>query len=228
MLTPARVEKIKDLVRQRQTDLTLILENIHDPHNIGAILRSCDGVGISEIYVIYSEESKNSEEKYVGRNASSGATKWVKVHFFKDIQACFSEVRKKYDFIWATHLGEKASSLYELDLSQKVALAFGNERDGLSEEVLRLSDGNYIIPMHGMIQSLNVSVACAISLFEASRQRDKLGRYDQPFDSKDPIMVERFKAEAKKDMQRIFTQDPAQFDILVNELLTPKQSQDLV
>ena len=93
------------------------------------------------------------------------------------MEACFAHVRKNYDKIYSTHLEEQPTSLYELDLTQSVALMFGNEKDGLSKLSLSYSDGNFIIPQMGMVQSLNISVACAVSIYEALRQREVAGMY---------------------------------------------------
>lgn len=178
-MTPQREEKFRRVVAQRQFNLTVVLENVHDPHNIGAVMRTCDAVGISEIYVLYTEEQLTEETLQVGTSAASGAKKWVQVHLFEDTAACFSAIREKYDHIFATHLAEDAKSLYDLDLTASVALLFGNEKDGISEASLAYTDGNFLIPQMGMVQSLNISVACAVSLYEALRQRQQAGLYEQ-------------------------------------------------
>ena len=89
------------------------------------------------------------------------------------------EIRKRYDKVYATHLGVQSHSLYELDLTQKVALVFGNEHAGVSDEIRAMADGNFIIPQVGMIRSLNISVACAVSLYEAFRQKQHAGHYEK-------------------------------------------------
>ena len=176
-----RIRKYKSVISNRQ-NLTVILENVHDPHNIGAVVRSCDAVGISEIFIVYSIGSHDSISKKVGKNTSSGARTWIKTHYFTDLQTCFTEVRLRYDKIYGTHLSTDSESLYGLDLTQPLALMFGNEHLGISKEALRLLDGNFIIPQYGMVQSLNISVACAVSLFEAARQREVKNMYDKTFD----------------------------------------------
>jgi tRNA (guanosine-2'-O-)-methyltransferase len=176
-MTPEREAKFKKVIEGRQPDLTVIMENIHDPHNISAILRSCDAVGILEVHVINTVEST---VKKLGKKSSASAKKWIKVHYYKTVEACIGELKNKGFAIWSTHLSADAKELYELELAKPVALAFGNEHKGVSEELLSHSDGNFIIPMMGMIPSLNVSVACAVSLYEAYRQRAAAGSYDQP------------------------------------------------
>lgn len=178
-MTPKREDKFRRVVAKRQFNLTVVLENVHDPHNIGAVMRTCDAVGVREIYVLYTEDQLTEETLQVGKSAASGAKKWVEVHLFQDVASCFGAIRKKYNHILATHLAENAKSLYDLDLTDSVAILFGNEKDGVSQEALSFTDGNLIIPQMGMVQSLNISVACAVTLYEALRQRQLAGCYDQ-------------------------------------------------
>ena len=170
-MTPERTAKFKKVVRERQANLTVILENVHDIHNIGAVLRSCDSIGIREIYVLYSDPRLNQDELLLGKRASSGARKWVDVHFFTETKACFTQVKSRYDKIYGTHLDADAVGMYQMDLTQSIALLFGNEHEGVSPEALRYCDGNFVIPQVGMVESLNISVACAVTLYEAYRQR---------------------------------------------------------
>lgn len=177
-MTEERLHKFKIAAQRRQSNLTVILENVHDPHNLGAVLRSCDSVGINEIFVLYTDPSLVDRDHIkLNKRTSSGARRWVDVHLYADVEACFAHVRKNYDKIYSTHLEEQPTSLYELDLTQSVALMFGNEKDGLSERSLSYSDGNFIIPQMGMVQSLNISVACAVSIYEALRQREVASMY---------------------------------------------------
>lgn len=177
-MTEERLHKFKIATQRRQANLTVILENVHDPHNLGAVLRSCDSVGIKEIFVLYTDPALMDREHIkLNKRTSSGARRWVDVHLYKDVAACFAHIRKGYKKIYSTHLEEQPTSLYELDLTQSVALMFGNEKDGLSEQSLSYSDGNFIIPQMGMVQSLNISVACAVSIYEALRQREVAGMY---------------------------------------------------
>ena len=178
-LSPEREAKFRRVVSRRQPDLTVILENVYDTHNIGAVLRSCDSVGISEIFALYNEPGKGVKRVIIGKKTSAGSRKWVDVHYFQDTISCFETVRKKYRRILCTHLEEPAATLYELDLTQPTALLFGNERDGVTEASRALCDGNFIIPMMGMAASLNISVACAVSLYEAGRQRQMAGMYGE-------------------------------------------------
>jgi len=159
---------LQRVLDKRQDDLTVIFENVNDPHNIAAVLRTCDAVGISEVYVLNTRENKH---KRFSRTASSSANKWIKVHSFSEVKSCFEAVRLKYPTIYSTHLGEDSKDLYDLNLTAPTALVFGNEKDGVSADCLPYCDGNFIIPQVGMIESLNISVACAVSVYEAFRQK---------------------------------------------------------
>jgi tRNA (guanosine-2'-O-)-methyltransferase len=175
-MTPERREKLQSVLRKRQDDITIVLENVFDPHNISAVMRTCDAVGVQEVYVL---NTKIPRHKKWGAKSSSSAAKWLTVYQFENAEECFSELRKKYLKILTTHLSSDALNLYEIDLTQPVALVFGNEHSGVSEEIRNLADGNFIIPQAGIIRSLNISVACAVTLYEAYRQKTLAGHYDK-------------------------------------------------
>jgi tRNA (guanosine-2'-O-)-methyltransferase len=162
-----RIERIKRVLAQRQPDLSVVMENIHDPHNVSAVLRSCDAVGILRVELLYTVE----KFPRIGKKSSSSANKWLEVRKHKSVDECYRILRNEGFAIYATHLGGSSVSLYDLDLTKKVALVFGNEHRGVSDEAATRADGAFQIPMLGMIQSLNVSVACAVSLYEVLRQR---------------------------------------------------------
>jgi len=173
--TEIRKEKIRAVLAKRQPSLTVVAENITDPHNLSAMLRSCDAVGILEVCLVY--DGKQPFPK-LGEKSSASAKKWVNIRKFLSITECYKSLRTEGKKVYSTHLGKESISLFDLDLTQPVALVFGNEHTGLSEEATELADANFIIPQTGMIQSLNISVACAVSLYEAFRQRQKAGMYD--------------------------------------------------
>jgi tRNA (guanosine-2'-O-)-methyltransferase len=175
-MTPERRERLLSVLNKRQNDLTVVLENVFDPHNISAVMRTCDAVGVQEIYVL---NTKIPRHKKWGAKSSSSAAKWLTVHQFTDANACFEALRAKYSRILTTYLSAEASPLYELDLTQPTALVFGNEHSGVSEEIVAMADGNFIIPQVGIIRSLNISVACAVTLYEAYRQKEQAGHYAQ-------------------------------------------------
>jgi tRNA (guanosine-2'-O-)-methyltransferase len=176
-MTPERFERLTSVLNKRQPDLTVVLENVFDPHNISAVMRTCDAVGIQDIYIL---NNKIPPHKKWGAKSSSSAAKWLTIHQFTDANECFAELRKNYKKIYATHLSSDAVSLHELNLTEPVALLFGNEHSGVSEEIIAMADGNFIIPQVGIIKSLNISVACAVTLYEAFRQKQNAGHYIAP------------------------------------------------
>ncbi|MBK8620548.1 MAG: RNA methyltransferase [Saprospiraceae bacterium] len=180
-LTEERKIKLQHAAANSQLNAAVVLENVHDPHNIGAVLRSCDSVGIRDVFVLYNEESENARKLSVGLNSSSGALKWVRVHFYEDTNKCMLEVKKRYGLVAGTHLSEKSVPLYDMDLTSSIAFVFGNERDGISNKVKSFLDTNFIIPQFGMVQSLNISVACAVTVFEMARQRMLHGMYNSVY-----------------------------------------------
>ncbi|HYF30584.1 MAG TPA: RNA methyltransferase [Chitinophagaceae bacterium] len=175
-MTPERREKLLSVLHKRQNDLAVVLENVQDPHNISAVMRTCDAVGIQDVYVL---NTRIPRHKKFGPRSSSSAAKWLTVHQFEDAGACFSELRKKYARILTTHLSSDAVNLHDIDFTESIALVFGNEHSGVSEEIRALADGNFIIPQVGIIRSLNISVACAVTLYEAYRQKMLAGHYEK-------------------------------------------------
>ena len=173
-MTPERLQKMLTVLQKRQNDLTVVLENVFDPHNVSAVMRSCDAVGVQEIFVV---DTIAPPAKRWGYRSSGSAYKWITVHQFTNLDACITAVRQKYERILTTHLAADAVSLYELDLTLKLGLVFGNEQNGVSAELNAAADGNFVIPQIGMIPSLNISVACAVTLYEAYRQKRLAGHY---------------------------------------------------
>ncbi len=176
-MTPERYTRLTTVLNKRQPDITVVLENVFDPHNISAVMRTCDAIGIQDIYIL---NHKIAPHKKWGEKSSSSAVKWLTIHQFTDASECFITLRKKYKKIYTTHLSSDAVSLHDLDLTESVALIFGNEHSGVSEEIIAMADGNFIIPQVGIIKSLNISVACAVSLYEAYRQKNNAGHYNDP------------------------------------------------
>ena len=175
-MTPERRAKLESVLSKRQNDITIVLENVFDPHNISAVMRTCDAVGVQELYVL---NTKIPPHKKWGSKSSSSAAKWLTIYQFENAEECFSELRKKYSNILTTHLSSDAVNLYAIDLTRPLALVFGNEHSGVSEEIRCMADGNFIIPQAGIIRSLNISVACAVTLYEAYRQKTMAGHYDK-------------------------------------------------
>jgi tRNA (guanosine-2'-O-)-methyltransferase len=175
-MTEHRFNRLASVINHRQPDLTIVLENVFDPHNISAVMRTCDAVGIQNIYIL---NNRIPPHKKWGNKSSSTAAKWLTIHQFTDIEECFTEIRKKYQKVYASHLGENSMNVYKMNFTESVALIFGNETFGVSDEIRKYADGDFIIPQMGIIKSLNISVACAVTLYEAFRQKNQQGHYDK-------------------------------------------------
>ncbi len=174
-MTPERNERLTAVLHKRQPDLTIVLENVFDPHNISAVMRTADAVGIQDIFIL---NNKIPPHRKWGAKSSSSAAKWLTIHQYTNADDCFAELRKRYKKIYTTHLSTDAVGLHQLNLTESVALIFGNEHSGVSDEIISKADGNFIIPQVGIIKSLNISVACAVTLYEAFRQKSNAGHYD--------------------------------------------------
>lgn len=175
--TDERTTKLTGALERRQPTLVVVLENVHDPHNIGAILRSCDAVGVLKVCMVYTIEEP---PKLLNSPAASGVIKWLELERFTSIKTCFDRLRNDGFQVLSTKIDSGAKHLYEYDLCVPTALVLGNEHRGISEEAAKLSDGLLYIPMMGMVESVNVSVAAAVCLFEAMRQRIEKQMYDVP------------------------------------------------
>lgn len=175
-MTPERKARLEAVLSHRQPDITIVLENVFDPHNISAVMRTCDAIGVQDIYIL---NTRIPRHKKWGSRSSSSAAKWLTIHQFDNLDACVTELRKQYKRILTTHLSSDAVSLHAIDFTESIALVFGNEHAGVSDELRAVADGNFIIPQVGIIRSLNISVACAVTLYEAFRQKNNAGQYDQ-------------------------------------------------
>lgn len=175
MPTLKRIKRLIRVLNKRQPDLVVVLEHIKNPHNLSAILRSCDAFGVQSVYVIREGRSIG-----ISKTVASGSHRWLDIHLFEKTTDCLSLLKEEGFSILTTHLGEKAKDIRKVDLTKKVAIVIGSELEGVSEEALKFSDENIVIPIIGFVQSFNVSVATAIILYEAFRQRDEKGYYNKP------------------------------------------------
>jgi tRNA (guanosine-2'-O-)-methyltransferase len=175
-MTPERREKLLSVLDKRQNNLTVVLENVFDPHNETAVMRTCDSVGIQDVFMI---NNRIPPQKNWGFRSGGSAKKWLTIHQFTNVADCFKELRSKYNKIFTTHLASDSVRLYDIDFTESIALIFGNERFGVSEEARALADNNFVIPQCGIIESLNISVACAVTIYEAYRQKEQAGHYKQ-------------------------------------------------
>lgn len=174
MKSVTRRQRIEWVLANRQPDLTVLFENVTDPHNISAALRSADATGVEEVYIITDAAKKFSK---LGKKSSASAAKWLTIHHFTDMRECLAAVRMKYSRVLASSVAGLATPLFSMDFSNSTALLFGNEHEGVKPETIALCDGTFTIPQAGMIQSLNISVACAVTLYEAFRQRTEKKLY---------------------------------------------------
>ncbi len=168
MVSEARRQKIKAVMAKRRSDLTVVLEDLYDPHNAAAIWRTCDAYGVGMVNLIFAKQTPYDPKK-LGKSSSATANKWLNFRTFHNTRTCLQELKAQEFKIVATVLDQQAQNIYEFTWPKKVALLVGNEHAGLSQEAISLSDAKVYIPMQGMVQSLNVSVATAIFLSEAYR-----------------------------------------------------------
>lgn len=174
-MSSGRLDKIKRVVQSRQRGVIVVLEDLHDPHNVAAILRTCDAFGIQDIICVY-EKEKYVNPKKVGKSSSSSANKWLDFIVFKSSSECVQYLKQNKYRIISTMLDEKAEPLsHSFFTDEPIALVFGNEHRGVSDIMATASDNKVYIPMKGMVQSLNVSVTAAICIAELSRQRQVSG-----------------------------------------------------
>lgn len=150
------------------------MENVHKPHNLAAIARTCDSVGIGEIHAIAGNEKVKLSQK-----TSGGTQKFVNLNLYETTKEGMETLKEKGLRVYATHISDSAISYQKVDFTKPSAIVVGAELGGISEEILKYTDQDIIIPMNGVAQSLNVSVAAGIVLYEAFRQRLEAGFYDK-------------------------------------------------
>ena len=172
-MIPRRYQRIKQVLDRRQPDLTVLAEDVHKPHNLSAIIRTCDAVGVFNIHAV----NRHSDTPTFSQVAQ-GSEKWVNLYSHPDIKTAIKYLQEKKHRVYAAHLSEIAIDYRQVDYTQPTAILLGTEKWGVTSQAANLVDGHIIIPMQGMVQSLNVSVANAVILFEAQRQRLEAGLYD--------------------------------------------------
>jgi tRNA (guanosine-2'-O-)-methyltransferase len=173
-VNPERFGRIRAALDRRQPDLTVLMERVNKPHNFSAILRNCDAVGVPRAHVVLPEK-----EIDLHHHTAGGTTRWVQVRVHQTVESAGEALRASGFRILAAHPTEKARDYRDVDLTQPVAFMVGAELDGLSEAGLSVADEAVQIPMLGMVHSLNVSVAAALLLYEALRQRQAAGLYSR-------------------------------------------------
>jgi tRNA (guanosine-2'-O-)-methyltransferase len=186
-MTTERYQKVRAMLAKRQPDLTILAEDVYKPHNLSAMLRSCDAVGIGEVHA-----TNPTGGIATFNETSASAEKWVRVQVHPSIQTAVSVVRAKGMQTFAAHFSDKALDYRDVDYTKPTCVLFGNEKEGVTDEAAELVDAHIVIPMLGMVPSLNVSVATAIILFEAQRQRRVAGMYDTPRYSEQELHEQAF------------------------------------
>ena len=169
-ILPRRFKRIKNVLDCRIKDLTVLVESVNKPHNLSAILRTCDAAGVFEANFIC-----RKDEVKTFNSTAQGSQKWVKLNNHETKISAISELKKKGFKLFGTILNENSTDYRKFDYSENICFVLGAEKWGLSEELISNVDESIFIPMSGMVQSLNVSVAASILLFEAIRQRECKG-----------------------------------------------------
>lgn len=176
MLTPERRGRIDHVVRHRWRDLTIVVEDIRDPHNQAAVLRTAEGLGLLTAHVIDTPDQHGRTDTFEpSRGVTKDADKWVELSKHRSADACVDRLKADGYAIYAAALDPSAVSLYDLDVTRKCAFVFGNEHRGISPGLRATSDRVFIIPMRGFVESFNVSVAAAICLSHAVHARVAAG-----------------------------------------------------
>lgn len=173
-MTPERFERLKSALDRRQPDLVVVSESAHKPHNLAALMRTCDAVGVPRVHAVATRE-----EIRLPLNAASGSLPWVRLALHADIAGACAALKSKGFRIVAAHLSEGAADYRSVDYTGPTALLLGSELYGVSDQAAALADQAVVIPMRALVASLNVSVAAALILFEAARQREAAGLYGQ-------------------------------------------------
>ena len=175
MISPERFSKIKQLLAYRQPDLTVLMDNVNKPHNLSAIIRSCDAVGIETVHAVSEEKTIKNKQR-----AARGSSKWVNLELHETTEHAFACLRAQGMQVLVAHYHEKSVDFRTPDYTLPTAIVMGAELFGPSAKTLSGADHCIHIPMQGMVESLNVSVAAAVILFEAQRQRTEAGLYNRP------------------------------------------------
>jgi len=174
-MTPERLERINQMLDMRQPDLTVCMEGVHKSHNLAAIVRTADAIGVSDVHAVW-----KNEQMRVSGGSAAGSQNWIEVHNYSKTEDAIAKLKSQNMQVLVTNLSETAVDFREIDYTKPTAIILGQEKFGASEKALELADQDIVIPMVGMVQSLNVSVANAVVLYEAQRQRQAAGMYDKP------------------------------------------------
>ena len=170
-MSPERYQRIRKLLATRQPSLTVCLEQVHKRHNVSAVIRSCDAVGVHRVHAVTDKKARMS------KGTAMGSQNWVYTDTHSCIENAVAHLKQQNMQILVTHLSDDAADFRDIDYTLPTAIILGQEKYGATEQAIALADKNIVIPMFGMVQSLNVSVAAALVLYEAQRQRQVAGMY---------------------------------------------------
>ncbi len=199
-LTPERQARIDRVVAGRTRTLTVVIEALSDPQNVNAVLRTAEAFGLQEVHVVEGPMKAYDRNKKISQNAD----KWLDVVRWRTTAECLAHLKGRGFGVYATHLGEGSRDLAALSFAGPVALVFGNEHRGVSDEALAAANLHYAIPMRGFSQSLNVSVAAAVSLFRAVERREaERGRHGDLSAEEAEALRQRFYTKSVKQRTRI-------------------------
>jgi tRNA (guanosine-2'-O-)-methyltransferase len=173
-MSPERYQRINQMLDKRQPDLTVVMENVHKNHNLSAVVRSADAIGVHEMHAIWL-----TKKARLSGGTALGSQNWVKIHNHKTVGEALEATQGQGMQVVVTHLSEHSVDFREVDYTKPTAILLGQEKYGVTDEALDIADYHVMIPMVGMVQSLNVSVAGAVMLYEAQRQREQAGLYDK-------------------------------------------------
>jgi len=183
-----RNNRITELLNRRQKDLTVFMDEVHKPHNLAAIVRTCDAIGIGDVHAVYPKSVIK-----VCHGTSMGSNRWVTTHTHKELSSGIAQMKSEKKQVLAAHFSDRAVDFRTIDYTKPTAILVGSEKFGVSQQAAEFADEHILIPMLGMVQSLNVSVATAIILYEAQRQRELAGFYNKR--QLDGTVCEKFRFE---------------------------------
>lgn len=174
-MTPARHARLSAILDRRQPDLTVLMDNVHKPHNVSAVIRTCDAVGVAEIHAVSAADSFRPR-----RSSAGGTGRYVPVRLHPTTEGAIAWLRRRGFRVLAAHLTPSSRDFRTVDYTLPTAILLGTEKDGVSDDTEAIVDGSIEIPILGAVESLNVSVAAAVILYEAQRQRAAAKLYDAP------------------------------------------------
>ena len=198
-VTSDRVERIESAIQGRSFDVVTVMEGLYDRGNISAVMRSCEAMGFLGVHIIeLSDKFKESQR------VTKGADKWLNIEKWTETKPCLTELKSRGYKIVATHF-DQAKPIFDFDFSEPTAIIFGNEKDGVTPEALELCDERMVIPMTGFVQSFNISVAAAISLFHAHSDRiRRIGESGNLSDIEKQILKAEYLVRAHVNPGKVF------------------------